>query len=58
MTLRPPLRRAKEKLAPVTLAAVWAIEETPPAGVQALEWLLLTSVVVESAKQAVTVLEW
>jgi hypothetical protein len=58
VTLRPPQRRAKEKLAPVALAAVWAIEETPPAGVEALEWLLLTSVAVESAAQALTMLEW
>jgi len=58
VTLQPPKHRAAEKLACVTLAAVWAIEETPPAGVEALEWLLLTSVAVESAKQAVTVLEW
>jgi hypothetical protein len=58
VTLRPPERRSKEKLAPVTLAAVWVIEETPPAGVEALEWLLLTSVAVESAAQAVMIVEW
>jgi hypothetical protein len=58
VTLRPPQRRGKEKLAPLTLAAVWVIEETPPAGVEALEWLLLTSVAVESAAQAVMIVEW
>jgi hypothetical protein len=58
VTILPPKHRAKEKLASVTVAAVWAIEQQPPAGVEALEWLLLTSVGVDTAKQAVTVLEW
>ena len=39
--LRPPLKRAKEKLAKVTVWAVWAIETAPPANVPAVEWLPL-----------------
>ncbi|HEX5689342.1 MAG TPA: IS4 family transposase, partial [Roseiflexaceae bacterium] len=58
ITLQPPKHRAKEELAAVTVAAVWAIEEQPPAGSEALEWLLLTSVPVATLKQALTVLEW
>jgi hypothetical protein len=58
VTIRPPKHRAKEKLAPVTVAAVWAIEQQPPADVEALEWLLLSSSVIDTAKQAMTVLAW
>jgi transposase-like protein/transposase Tn5 family protein len=58
ITIQPPKHRVKEELAPVTVAAVWAIEEQPPAGVEALEWLLLTSVVVDTLSQALTVLDW
>jgi len=58
VTIRPPKHRAKEKLASVTVAAVWAIEQQPPADMEALEWLLLSSRVIDTAKQAVTVLDW
>lgn len=58
ITIQPPKHRAKEDLAPVTVAAVWAIEEQPPAGTDALEWLLLTSVPVDTRTQALTVLDW
>jgi hypothetical protein len=58
ITLQPPKHRAKEELTSVTVAAVWAIEEQPPAGTEPLEWLLLTSIVVDTLKQAVTVLDW
>jgi len=58
ITIQPPKHRAKEELAPVTVAAVWAIEEQPPAGTDALEWLLLTSVAVDTRTQALTVLDW
>jgi hypothetical protein len=58
VTIRPPKHRAKEKLASVTVAAVWAIEQQPPADMEALEWLLLSSSVIDTAKQALTVLDW
>ncbi len=58
VTLRPPKRRAKEHLASVTVWAVWAIETRPPAGVEAVEWLLLTSVPISSTEDALERLEW
>lgn len=58
ITLRAPEHRSKEKLADVELWAIWAIEEAPPAGEKALEWLLLSSCTVSDADGALEKLEW
>jgi hypothetical protein len=58
MTLRPPKARVAEKLGAVEVWAVWAIEDKPPAGVKAVEWLLLTSCRVEDGAGALEVVEW
>jgi hypothetical protein len=58
VTLRPPNSRAKEKLPNVTVWAVWAIETTPPAGLEAVEWLLLTTVPISSTEEALERLAW
>jgi hypothetical protein len=58
VTLRPPKHRAKEGLASVVLWAVLAKEETPPVGVEGLEWLLLTTCEVTSSSDAVEKVEW
>lgn len=47
LTLRPPHRHG-ETLAPVVVNAVLLREERPPAGSKPLEWLLLTSLPVDS----------
>ncbi len=53
--LRPPGRRPGKAL-PVW--AVFAREEQPPAGVTPLEWMLLTTIPVESFEQAIEKLHW
>jgi len=58
ITLRPPKARAKEQLAQVPVQAVWAVETTPPAGVKALEWLLLTTCGVADGAAALAVVDW
>jgi hypothetical protein len=58
VTLRPPNSRSKDKLPNITLWAVWAIETNPPPGVEAVEWLLLTSVPLTSTEDALEILEW
>jgi Transposase DNA-binding/Transposase Tn5 dimerisation domain len=58
VTLRPPNSRSKEKLPNITLWAVWAIEPHPPPGVEAVEWLLLTTVPITSTADALEILEW
>lgn len=54
-TLRPPRHRQAEHQPPVTVTAVWAVEPHPPAGATALDWLLLTTLSVTSAAEALEV---
>jgi hypothetical protein len=58
VTLRPPNSREKEKLPNITVWAVWAVETSPPPGVEAVEWLLLTSVPLTSTDEALELLAW
>lgn len=55
--LRPP-ERIGHQLPPVSINAVLAREENARDGVEPLEWLLLTSLPVDSLQQAATVVEW
>jgi hypothetical protein len=58
-TLQPPAKRAaKDHLSAVTLWAVWVVEEAPPAGVAALDWLLWTSVPTEDHAAAAERIAW
>lgn len=54
--LSPP--KTKPSLPPVPIWAVLAREPNPPAGAEALEWMLLTSVCVQTPEDAYTRLEW
>lgn len=58
LTLAPPLNGSGRGLAPIALWGVWASEPHPPAGVEPLDWLLLTSVPVTSEQHALERLEW
>jgi hypothetical protein len=58
VTLEPPQHRQREGLPGVSLWAVHAVEEHPPDGVEGVQWLLLTTVAVESAAEAEERLEW
>jgi hypothetical protein len=58
VTLRPPNSRAKDKLPNITVWAVWAIEPNPAPGVEAVEWLLLTTVPITSTDEALERLAW
>ena len=58
VTLRPPNSRTKDKLPTITVWAVWAIEPNPPPGVEAVEWLLLTTVPITSTDEALERLAW
>jgi len=57
VTLRRP-KRYKVKTPSVDVTAVYACEMAPPPGCKAVEWLLLTSLSVETISQAQTVLSW
>lgn len=58
--LRPPQRRSihHPKLAPVVVWAILIKEMHPPAGVEALEWFLLTTVEITSFEQACQFIEY
>lgn len=57
VSLAPPARRGYP-LPEITVNAVLAREDTPPPGMEALEWLLLTSLPVSTFEQAATVVAW
>jgi len=56
VTLRPPCGKAE--YGPVTLWAVLAKETNAPAGVEALEWMLLTTCPVATMEDAIEKLNW
>jgi hypothetical protein len=58
VTLQPPRHRDAEHLSPVTVTAVWVIETDPPTGVAPIEWMLLTTLPVTTARQANRVVDW
>lgn len=56
VTLKAPTRHPGEE--PVSLWAVWTREEAPPPGRKALQWMLLTTVALETVEQACECLAW
>ena len=59
MTLRyRPVELPRSKAAPLTLWAVHAREEHPPAKTQRLEWFLLTTIPVTETEDATRLLTW
>jgi hypothetical protein len=58
LTLPPPAYRAAEQLRPVSLDAVLVQEVEAPAGVEPIEWLLLTTVPVDSVDAAWERVRW
>lgn len=59
VNLRPPWRPNQKKLPVITLNAILAREENPPADVEEpIEWLLLTNTVVQGFEDALRVIGW
>jgi len=58
LTLQSPLNGSGRGLAPMPLWGVWAREINPPAGVEPLDWKLLTSVPVTTNEEALERLDW
>ena len=58
LTLCPPRHRRAEGLVAVSLWAVLVREVDPPAEVAPIEWLLLTTVAVESVDDAIDRVQW
>jgi hypothetical protein len=57
VTLRPPWR-VDRKLAPVTVNVVLVREPNPPAGESPLEWVLVTTLPIDTLEQVRTVVEY
>jgi hypothetical protein len=58
LTLRPPQHRKAEHLPAVALWAVQVREVEPPDGVEPIEWLLLTTVAVQTVDDAIERVTW
>lgn len=59
LSLLPPKHRYQEKdLKPVTVWAIYAHEENPPEGVEAISWMLLTTLAVQTASEAIEKIQW
>jgi len=58
VNLCPPRHRAKEKLPQISLWAVLACEEVASSGEDAIEWLLLTTVAVNSFADSCERIQW
>lgn len=58
VTLSTPNAAQTRNLKPITLWAVYAVEKNPPEGATQVEWLLLTTLEVKSAKQAIQCVRW
>ena len=57
LTLRPPYRKGKQ-LEPIAITIIRAQEENPPAGVEPLDWILLTNRSATTLDEAHTLLRW
>jgi transposase Tn5 family protein len=61
VTLQPPQRSADDPgvwLEPLEVWALWLHEDRPPEGVEALDWLLLTNVAIETWQDATERIGW
>ncbi len=56
--ITPPLKFTSKKVKPVLLYAVYAHEENPPKGIKPISWMLLTTVAITNASQAIETVGW
>ena len=58
VTIEAPAVGCKKGWPPLTLQAVWVHEPDPPAGVEPIDWMLLTDLPVTTAEQAWEKVQW
>ncbi len=58
ISVRPPHARGRDPHPALPLWAVWVREEDPPTDVEALDWLLLTTLPIATAEEARTVVDY
>jgi hypothetical protein len=54
----PPTHRERERLEPVSLQVILAVEDNPPPRVEPVSWLLLTTLAVGGFEDVVQLLRW
>ena len=58
LTLRPPARPGQEQLPEVTINLVQVLEPNPPEGDTAIEWILLTTLPIDTVEQVQQVIQY
>lgn len=58
VTIRPPRWGVNSAKQPITLTLIHVVEPRPPRGIKRLEWFLLTTMHVDSVKEARQCLRW
>ena len=58
VTIEAPAVGAKKSWPPLTLWAVWVHEPNPPAGIEAIDWMLLTDLPITTAEEAWEKVQW
>jgi hypothetical protein len=59
LTFQVPANRSQSShLAPVSMTVLWAVEENPPQGCKAIDWMLVSDLEVKSFEGACELLRW
>ncbi len=58
VTIEAPAVGCKKSWPPLTLGAIWVHEPDPPAGTEAIDWMLLTDLPITTAEQAWEKVQW
>ncbi len=59
LSISPPSNcRQRQTYSPITLNVIYAVEDNPPKGIKAINWLLLTTLEVDNFEDAVRCILW
>lgn len=58
LTILPPKNQSSPGRSPITLWAIWAFENDPPQDVEALSWMVLTTIEINSIEDAIQKIHW
>jgi len=58
VSIQAPAVGCKKSWPPVSLWAIWVYEPQPPAGVEPIEWMLLTDMAIDTAPEAWERVQW
>lgn len=58
VSLRPPQHRPLDERVPISVGAVYLVEPNPPTGDEPIEWMLLTTLPIDTFEQACQCARW